>query len=53
MYYACKYTGGATYTQETAYTYHDEIFTYNPALDTWNITGHPGQQDCSARQYVD
>ena len=35
----CKYAGGATYTQETAYTYHDEIFTYNPALDSWNITG--------------
>ena len=35
----CKYAGGATYTQETGYTYYDEIFTYNSALDNWDITG--------------
>ena len=48
MYYCimpsnCKYAGGATYTQETGYTYYDEIFTYNSALDSWNITGRMRQ----------
>ena len=35
----CKYAGGATYNEEDGYIYYDEIFTYNPALDSWNITG--------------
>lgn len=30
--------GGATYTDN--YNFFDEIFTYNSALNTWNITGH-------------
>ena len=34
MYYA----GGANYIVDR-YVYYDEIFTYNSALNTWNITG--------------
>ena len=33
----CKYAGGATY--KDGHIYHDEIFTYSSALDSWDITG--------------
>ena len=37
------YEGGSTYNEEDGYTYYDEIFTYNSALDSWSITGRMEQ----------